>query len=158
MEMVRQMRATAVGALLAALILSVPSKGLAQDEAAEIRALIGKTWDRPDETVVTEPVVIVEGSAVAGWSQGGRGGRALLKREQGAWRVVLCSGDALKEADSLAQTGIAQETAQALAAALAKAEQSLSEERRALLSSFEGIMHMDGGHDPHHDDHHHHKH
>jgi hypothetical protein len=49
--------------------------------------------------------------------------------------VVLCSGDALKEADTLAQAGIAEGTAQALAAALAKAEQSLSEERRALLSS-----------------------
>ena len=122
----------------------------ASDDAAEIRGVISTQFDKPDRPVVIDPVVVEGDDAIAGWTQGERGGRALLRRSEGKWRVVLCGGDALKGAEALAQTGIAAAPAAALAGKLAAAEKQLPPERLALFATFEGLMPMtsEGG-DPH---------
>ncbi|PPC87959.1 MAG: hypothetical protein CTY31_07865 [Hyphomicrobium sp.] len=134
-------RTTLFSVVLAALCFSsVPARA---DDASDIRRLIGKTWDKPNSKVVTDPIVIVDNYAIASWTQGAHGGRALLNRDGGHWRVVLCSGDPLKEAVSIASVGVPADVAQRLASELAAQEATASAERRALFSTFDGIVLMD---------------
>jgi hypothetical protein len=115
-------------------------------EQAAIRTLIGKTWDRPDAKVEINPVVIAGTHAIGGWTQGERGGRALLRKRGASWEVVLCSGDPLKHAASLIEAGVPDADAQTLASDLAAAEQEADSQRVKLFSTFEGVMRMDGEH------------
>ena len=48
--------------------------------ADAIVALLRHSFDRPDAPLAVEPVVVNGDDAVAGWSQGGTGSRALLRR------------------------------------------------------------------------------
>lgn len=120
-------------------------------EQAAIRGLIDKTWSRPDAKVVIDPVVVDGDYAIAGWTQGERGGRALLKQHNGEWAVVLCSGDGLKLARLLIEAGVPEARATRLAADLATAEAATDAGRVELFSTFEGVMRMSGEHgSPHH--------
>ncbi|MDH4981129.1 copper uptake system-associated protein [Hyphomicrobium sp. D-2] len=121
----------------------------AADDASDIRTLLAQTWDKPDNRLVVDPVVIVDGSALASWTQGDRGGRALLRRNDGGkWKVVLCSGEPLRHASTLIATGIADADAKALADRLNEAESKLPAERARLFSTFEGVVHV--AEDDHH--------
>lgn len=120
-------------------------------EQAAIRDLIDKTWSRPDANVVIDPVVVDGDYAIAGWTQGERGGRALLNKRDGVWTVVLCSGDGLKAAHLLVEAGVPEASAMRLAADLATAEAETDVRRVKLFSTFEGVMQMTGEHgSPHH--------
>ncbi|WP_072392481.1 copper uptake system-associated protein [Hyphomicrobium sp. CS1GBMeth3] len=136
-----------------------PPPALAANDADQIRALIGATWDKPDSKVETDPVVISGDHAVASWTQGSHGGRALLRRGKAGWSVVLCSGDPLREANWLAEAGVPGQDAEKIAQDLKAAEAKVSVERRAMFSLFEGVISGDGPehqapagerHHPHH--------
>jgi hypothetical protein len=140
---------------LCAMILSAPA--IAQDgpEAAAIRQLLVETFDKPEAPLMVDPIVVADGVAIAGWSQNDLGGRALLRRTEGAWTIILCGGDALKQSATLESVGIAKPKAEALAANLSAAEAELSPARLALFSRFDGLVGVDaaGDHtsaDPHH--------
>ena len=139
-------------ALFGAIHCSPPARA---GDAFQVRALIGATWDTPDSKVETDPVVVSGDHAVASWTQGDRGGRALLRRTDGAWRVVLCSGDPLKEAAWLTEAGVPAADAAAIAQELGAAEASVPDARRAKFSLFEGVVEgPHHGHDPHSHPHH----
>jgi hypothetical protein len=108
------------------------------------------TFDRPDARLTVAPVVVAGGYAVAGWVQGERGGRALLRSEHGKWRLVACAGDAFKEVAVLEQAGIPAPTARTLAQSLVSAEAKLPAAHVQKLSLFEGVVQMDatGAHPP----------
>lgn len=131
-------------ALCGAIPLSAPAH--AGDDAARIRALIGETWDTPDRKVETDPVVVSGDHAIASWTLAERGGRALLRRKDGGWRVVLCSGDPLKDAAWLEEAGVPASDAERLATALRAAEASVPDQRREKFSLFEGVI--EGPHGP----------
>lgn len=142
-------------AALLALLLAACSSPQASQAQADRDAIIGQmhaTWDRPESPLDTGPVVVEGDYAVADWTQGAMGGRALLKREQGTWTTVLCAGDGIRTADGLAAVGLPAGQAGVLAAKLAKAEQQISAERLAQMSAFMGILRMRpkaGRHDAH---------
>lgn len=119
------------------------------DEDA-VRHLLHSTFDKPEAKLVVEPVVVAAGYAIAGWTQGDMGGRALLRNKQGRWTLILCAGDGIKSAEALRHTGIEAATASVLANALVKAEEVLPPERLAKFSGFEGLLRMDeaGNHPP----------
>jgi len=117
---------------------------LADTDAHAIRSLIGATWDKPEAKVETDPVVVSGDFAVASWTQGGRGGRALLRRVDKGWSVVLCSGDPLKAASSLVEAGVPIIDADRISKDLAEAEAHVAPERRALFALFEGTVPMNG--------------
>lgn len=140
------------GALLLACLLASPAARADGPDAdsAQIAHLMHHMFDRPDAPLVIDPIVTVDGYAIAGWTQGDMGGRALLRKSDAAWRVVLCSGDGLKDEAVLLQAGIADPTARQLTLRLAEAERSLDPARLAQLARFEGIVMMDesGAHPP----------
>lgn len=134
--------------------LFAPTAAVA-DDAAEIAQVIKKTWEKPDALIRVAPVSINGGYAVAGWIQGERGGRALLKKD-GAWRVVLCSGDGIRSAEGLRGAGVPEVVASSLASEMATAEAALPSADIAKFSLFEGSVPVtDDSHAPHH--HHHHQ-
>jgi hypothetical protein len=115
-------------------------------DAASIRAQMASTWDKPDAKLIVDPVVINADYALAAWTQGNRGGRALLRKMEGKWVVVLCSGDPLRHASALIEAGVPAVVAEHLASDLSAAERRLPAARVALFATFEGVMRMDEAH------------
>ena len=70
------------------------------------------------------------------------GGRALLERRDGRWRLVLCSGEALRSERGLAQLGLHPAIARTLAGKLADAERGVAADRLRLMASFQGVVPM----------------
>jgi hypothetical protein len=120
-------------------------------DAAAIRSILKTAFDKPEATLFVEPVTLGATHAVAGWRQGARGGRALLRQHGGTWSVVLCSGDPLRHEAGLVEAGVPADEARMLAAGIASAEAKLDEHARELLSNFERTFDMTAHpHSPHH--------
>ena len=115
-----------------------------------VRHLLHATFDKPESRLVVDPVVVATEYAIAGWTQGDMGGRALLRGKEGRWTLILCAGDEIKTPEALRRVGLSAHAAVSLAQALAKAEQGMSAERLAMFARFEGLVHMDeaGNHPP----------
>lgn len=119
----RTARSLAAGAVA---LLALATAALADGpEADRIRATMRAQFERPDSPLLVEPVIVVGDHAVAGWRQGELGGRAVLRRENSAWTVFLCGGDALKNAGDLQDAGIPASDARTIARDLAAAEAKL---------------------------------
>jgi hypothetical protein len=133
------------GSLKAWAIVAVfaTTQALAGQSEDQIAKLMHGTFDRHDAKLAVDPIVLAGDHAIAGWSQGDLGGRALLRRHHGAWSIVLCSGDGIRSAQALRQAGIPPVEADALSAKLAAAEARVAPERLALFAKFEGIVMMD---------------
>ena len=116
----------------------------ATGDVATIAQLLHGMFDKPGETLVVEPIVQSGDHAIVGWIQGKMGGRALLRRRQQKWALILCAGDGIKSAEALQTSGVPATDAKALEAKLAVAEAKLSPERVAMFSRFEGLVMMDG--------------
>ena len=112
-------------------------------DADDIRMVMKKQFDRPDAPLSVEPITVHGSTAVAGWVQENRGGRALLRKTHGRWTISACAGDGLTQADVLHMAGLQPAAAQALARAVQRAESSLSKEKLALFASFEGMVQID---------------
>lgn len=120
----------------------------AEDRQA-IQSLLQTQFDRADARLTVDPIAVSDDHAVAGWTQGDTGGRALLKKRDRGWGLVLCAGDALLDAGKLQEADVPGGAARQLAQRLADAESRLSPERRAQLGRFQGVVRMDAhGHHP----------
>ncbi|HHH9558895.1 TPA: copper uptake system-associated protein [Pseudomonas aeruginosa] len=131
---------------LLCILVAAPLLAAEPDARQSIVHLMKHTWERPDAPLQIEPVTVRGDFAVAGWAQGERGGRALLRRVDGQWQVVLCAGDALRAPDVLRDAGLSDQQAQQMSLAVAQAESDLPEARLRQLSSFEGVQRMDAQH------------
>lgn len=132
---------------LMSLVSVLAGQALADEAAgdtAQIRQLLLGTFDKPDAPLSAEPIVVVAEHAIADWTQGDTGGRALLHKKDGKWTIALCGGDALKEADFLVQAGVPPTSAAQLAAQLSDAERHVAPERIAQLARFDGVVVMGG--------------
>lgn len=144
-------------ALAAFMVLcTFAGNAVAGPEEDAVRHLLHATFDKRDERLVIDPVVVTVNYAIAGWTQGDTGGRALLRNAQGRWTLILCAGDGIKTAEALRQAGLPADAAGSLAQMLATAEQAVPADRVAMFSRFEGLVRMDeaGNHPPiHHQQH-----
>ncbi|MBL8551401.1 MAG: copper uptake system-associated protein [Hyphomonadaceae bacterium] len=135
--------ATRRAVLGAAVVLSAcGAPSTAADEQA-IAALMRAAWDRPEASLETGPIAVLGANAVADWTQGPRGGRALLFKRDGRWSVILCGGEPLRTAEGLSEAGVPLRTARGLAALLAEKERAVSSGRLAVIASFVGIVRME---------------
>lgn len=123
--------------------IAVAASAAPTAEETAIRQTIQSTWDTPQAQVEVNPIVVVGPHAVAGWTQGSRGGRALMRKgKNGRWSVAVCAGDALKDPKVLESAGLPAAEAKQLSAALVQAERGLPASRLALFASFGGLVHM----------------
>ena len=133
---------TAVGLAFAISVATVLAEPATTDETTIVNLLHGM-FDKPAETLVVEPIVVTGDHAVADWTQGQMGGRALLRRRQRQWSLILCAGDGIKSSEALRTGGMPADDAKVLETKLAAAEAKLSPERVAMFSRFEGLVMMD---------------
>jgi len=111
----------------------------------KIKALISKTFDQPNLKVQTTPIVIEGKVAIADWTQGQKGGRALLRRKHADWEIIACGGAGFKDPSAIASAGISKEIANNITAKLKTAESSLSPQKIKQLDSFDGVVTMSHG-------------
>lgn len=125
----------------AALAACMPAADETADVAA-IESLLRSSFDRPDAPLNAGPVVVEGDYAIADWTQGEMGGRALLARRQTGWAITLCSGDGIRTRAGLSGVGVPYAIARQLEAELVRAERGVSRERLDAMSRFEGIVRM----------------
>ena len=135
-------------ALLLGACTAQPPPAASMDEAAIVEQM-RSTWEKPEAPLDAGPVVVEGDHAVADWTQGTRGGRALLRREHGQWTTVLCAGDGIRSAEGLQAVGVPAAQAAVLAVKLATAEQAVPAERLARMSAFLGVVRMQQGDSAH---------
>lgn len=109
-------------------------------EVAAVTAHLKALFDRPEAPLHVNPVVMEGTHAVAGWVQGNMGGRALLQKRQGAWEVVVCAGDSLRDPATYVLTGMNEAAATRLAEKVRSAEAALPATTRHLFSLFSGSV------------------
>lgn len=109
-------------------------------DVAAIEAQMQARFDRPGARLDAGPIAVSGDHAVADWTQGPMGGRALFERRGGEWALVLCSGDALSRVDYLEQARVPAAEADAIVRALRDAEQSVTAERLVKMRSFTGTV------------------
>ncbi|MGF0524440.1 copper uptake system-associated protein [Agrobacterium pusense] len=114
------------------------------DAMKDIPAKMKAIFETADTPLSVEPVVIQGEWAIAGWTQDGKGGRALLKKTVAGWSIHLCSGDGLKDARGLRMMGLPETDATAIAAKLTDAEKHIPAAKLALFASFEGTVMVEG--------------
>ncbi len=105
-------------------------------DEAKIQAVIGKTYDKPNNKVNTTPISVADDFAVADWTQGKRGGRALMKRIDGNWEILACGNDGLKDTKSLVKAGMSEKTASAIVKKLSDLEKLEDPKRLAKFNLF----------------------
>jgi hypothetical protein len=105
-------------------------------DEAQIQAVIGKTYDKPNNKVNTTPISVADDFAVADWTQGKRGGRALMKRIDGNWEILACGNDGLKDTKSLVKAGMSERTASTIVKKLADLEKLEDPRRLAKFNLF----------------------
>lgn len=127
-----------------AILLFLPILGYAHDDGSNtIRHMLMATFDKPGMRLMVKPITVYKSVAVAGWAQGDMGGRALLRKKNGEWMLVLCSGDALKNPKSLQSFGLSAEEAEAMAKAVVEAEGKVDPALVAKFATFDGVVMMD---------------
>lgn len=124
----------------------------ASTDQIEIINTISRIYDKPNLKVTTNPISINENFAIADWTQGDRGGRALLKKDNGHWAIITCGADEIKDLKNLKDAGISTNVAKALIEQLNQLEKSIDPNQIHLFSLF-GTKN-----DPKHAEHHGHKH
>ncbi len=101
-----------------------------------IKHVINTTFDKADSKVKIDPVVVTQPYAVAGWVQGEKAGRALLKLENGKWQLLACGGKGMKTATALMQQGVPENIAVELEKQLSAAETDISNNRVEAFDNF----------------------
>lgn len=122
--------------MMFSLIAFITACSNSDKETSQVRQLINKTFDTPNDKVVVEPVVVADGHAIADWSQGDKAGRALVKMKNGEWRLWLCGGKGLREAEALIKMGVPEPTAKKLSSEISIAEKKLSKEQVDRFDNF----------------------
>lgn len=118
-------------------------------DEASISQLLHGIFDKPQEPLSVEPIMVSGKHAIADWAQGELGGRALLRNDHGTWTIILCAEDGIKTRDALVKAGVPVADAESLEKDLARAEARLPPEKTAMFSRFEGVVMMNGDADQH---------
>jgi hypothetical protein len=111
-------------------------------EQQNIEHLMRHTWERPGAPLDVGPITVEGDHAVAGWTQGERGGRALLGKNDKSWRVLLCAGDALLDPTTLRNAGMAPDAAIHMSQSVAQAESAVSPNRVKQFALFKGLVNV----------------
>jgi hypothetical protein len=112
------------------------------EDITAIEAVMRATWDRPEAPLDTGPIAVSGDYAVADWTQGDMGGRALFRRD-GSWKVVLCAGDGIRTSAGLQGVGVPVQDARELEAELARLERDVTADRLEAVSRFAGVVRME---------------
>ena len=114
---------------------------LAAGSGDEVKQMLSQTFDKPNNPVTTEVVVVQGNYALADWTQGSKGGRALLVKTPESWKVLVCGGEGLTRVDNIKGARVPEKTAQSLVSQLVDNEKMLSNEKIKRINSFKDKKH-----------------
>jgi hypothetical protein len=106
------------------------------DESFKVSKALNQLFDRPDARLTVDAVAVVSDHSLASWTQSGRGGRALLKRVGGHWKIVLCGGKELIHVDTLKKAGVPAPDAILISQRLSSSEHKLPIAKRLAYDKF----------------------
>ncbi len=115
----------------------IESKASAKENI--IRA-IKMQFDQPQHPVSVPVVAISAPYAVADWMQGTRGGRALLKLNDGHWQALACGDAQIKSVFKLEKMGVPKAHAEEIVQQLTLEETQLSQAEISTINSFSGLV------------------
>lgn len=122
------------------LAMSAPLYAGEGEDRQSIEKLLKDNFEKPALPLRVTPISFSENYAVAGWTQGERGGRALLKKEKGAWVLQACGGDGLKQVAVLQNSGLTRDGAVRLVSEIEQAERRIPSSDVEKFSRFEQSM------------------
>ena len=131
------MRVFLIAAALLATVTACDSKSSIAEEKAAIANLVQSSYGGAQMSV--EPIVVRTKYAIADWSNDGGGGRALVSKEHGDWKIVVAAGGDMRDPEFLVRAGVPQAEAKALVNFLLTSERKLPETRLAMLDSYKQI-------------------
>lgn len=88
------------------------------------------------------PLAIANDAAVVSWQAGGEAGRAYLRADAGAWRVLVLSGESLRHAATFRVLGLSPRHATELETVVAAVEADLGRAQREAADGFAGTLHL----------------
>lgn len=127
--------------IIGVLILNCSQFAFAAESSVEIKKLLSVTFDKPNNPVISDPIAVVGGYAIADWVQGEKGGRALLIKDAAGWRVLACGGVGLVNVENLKSSQIPEKTAQTLVLLLSEKEKMMPAEKLKLIDAFQSRKH-----------------
>lgn len=110
------------------------------DAASQIEDLLKAQFDKPDARLSVAPITVQGNVAIAGWTQGARGGRAFLRQDDKGWFIELCSGASLMLPATLQSLALSPADAASLLAQSKTNEAGLGADYIAAFDSFDGTM------------------
>lgn len=116
-----------------------------EESQVKIKSLIASTFDQPSLKVITGPIVLEGKVAIADWTQGDKGGRALLRRKHADWEIIACGGAGFKDPSDIAAVGISKEISNSISKKLKSAEAKLPPQKIKQFDSFDGVVNMAHG-------------
>jgi hypothetical protein len=131
--------------LILMLILSQNVNVVAGEQEDKITKLLMDMFNQPNNPLKINPIVVENDYAIAGWSQGDKGGRALLTNTNNKWTIQLCAGDALKDANFLKDSGVDSKIIPTILKKLATAEAKLDVMTLKRFSEFKEIVYINAG-------------
>jgi len=97
-------------------------------------------WDQPQHPVSVPVVAISVPYAVADWTQDARGGRVLLKLNDGHWQALACGDALIKSVFKLEKMGVPKAHAEEIVQQLTLEEAQLSQAEISTINSFSGLV------------------
>jgi len=131
----------AVAVMAAALFATACGSSSSEAEKA-VASVLHARFDQPGAELVVDPIAAADAFAVAGWTQGDKGGRALLQKGSKGWILVLCGGESLRSVQGLTRLGVPEHQAMEITKELAREEKRISAERLAKMARFMGEVRM----------------
>jgi hypothetical protein len=128
------------------LILSQNANVVAGEQEDKITKLLMDMFNQPNNPLKINPIVVENNYAIAGWSKGDKGGRALLTNDNNKWTIQLCAGDALKDAKFLKESGVDEKIISTILKKLSVAEAKLDANTLKRFSEFKDIVYINAGH------------
>lgn len=129
--------------VIAAVMLLAAACGSASSKAeAAITDVLHARLEKPGAQLIVGPIAADGAFAVAGWTQGDEGGRALLQKGGKGWFPVLAGGESLRSVQGLIGHGVPQHQAVEITKELAREEKNVSAERLAKMARFAGEVRM----------------
>lgn len=119
---------------------AAPAPAMTGDDVVDIEALLKAQFDTPDNPLTVAPITVQGSVAIAGWAQGGNGGRAFMRKDEQGWFVEMCAGAGLMLPETLQGLGLSAAEAETLLANAKAAEHHLGAETIALFDSFDGTL------------------
>lgn len=117
---------------------------------SQIHSYMQKTWHSAEHPLKLGPAHIAGDLAVADrWHQG-KGGRAVFKRSNKQWQLILCGGAGILQSGLWQHLGLTPSAADDFVRAIGRAEQSVSATDKALLDAFGATIKLHAGHEPQH--------